>query len=57
MLVRQRKINAVWYHLYVESKIGYKWPYLQNRNRLTDIKNRYEDAKEGGEGNGLGVWA
>ena len=30
------------YHMiYVESKIWYKWTYLQNRNRLTDIENKY----------------
>ena len=29
------------YHLYVESiKKKYKWTYLQNRNRLTDIENK-----------------
>ena len=32
---------------YVKSKIGNKWNYLQNRNRLTDIKNRLVVAKEG----------
>ena len=34
-----------WYHLYVESKILYKCTYLQNRNRLTDIENRFVAAK------------
>ena len=33
--------------LYVESKIWYKWTYLQNRNRLTDIENRPVVTKEG----------
>ena len=28
------------YHLYAESKIWYKWTYLQNRNRFSDIENR-----------------
>ena len=37
--VRQRKRNIVWYHLYAESKKKwYKWTYLQNRNRLTDLR-------------------
>ena len=36
--VSQRKTN-IWYHLYVESKKKwYKWIYLQNRNRLTDLE-------------------
>ena len=44
--VRQRKTNVIWYHLYVESKIQYKWTYLQNRNRLyawvfTNIENQF----------------
>ena len=39
-VVRNRKTNAVWYHLYVESKIWHRRTYLQNRNRLTDIENR-----------------
>ena len=34
------------YHLYVESKIGYKWMYLQNRNRLTDPEKRLVVTKE-----------
>ena len=32
----QRKTNTRRYHLYVEYKKGYKWAYLQNRNRGTD---------------------
>ena len=31
----QRKINIIWYHLYVESKNWYKWTYIQNRNIYT----------------------
>ena len=38
--VRQRKTNILWYDLYVESKKGYKWTYLQNRNRVTDVENK-----------------
>ena len=30
--------NIIWYHLYVESKKGYKWTYLKNRNRFTDFE-------------------
>ena len=29
----------------MKSKIRYKWTYQQNRNRLTDIKNRLAVAK------------
>ena len=35
------------YHLY-ESKKGYKWTYLQNRNKLTDIENKLKLPKGGG---------
>ena len=35
---RWRKANIMWYHLHVESKKWYKWNYLQNGNRLTDIE-------------------
>ena len=37
---RERQIP--WYHSYVESNLQkwYKWTYLQNRNRLTDFKNK-----------------
>ena len=40
--VRQRKTNIICYHSHVESnfKKWYKWTYLQNRNRLTDIENK-----------------
>ena len=32
-------------------KKRYKWTYLQNRNRLTDIENKFVVTKgEGGEG-------
>ena len=36
----QRKINIIWYYLFVESKKWYKWTYLQKGNRLTDIDNK-----------------
>ena len=41
------------YYLYVESeKKWYKWTYLQSRNRLTDLENKFmvtngERGKEG----------
>ena len=40
--VSQRKTNSIWYHLYVESKKKkrYKWTYIQNRNRPTDIESK-----------------
>ena len=37
--VSQRKTNI--YYLYVEPKKWCKWAYLQNRNRLTDIENKF----------------
>ena len=37
----------------VESKIWHKLTYLQNRNRLTDIQNRFVVAM--GEGMGKGI--
>ena len=50
--VRQRKTNIVWYHLYVESKKWYKWTYLQNRNRITDVENKLMVTK-GEKGGGI----
>ena len=36
---QQRKINIMWYQLYVESKEKrYKWIYLQKINSLKDIE-------------------
>ena len=34
------KTNIIWYHLYVQNKIWYKWTDLQHRNILTDIENK-----------------
>ena len=52
--VSQRKTNTRWYCLYVESKLkkkAYKWTYLQNRNRFTDIEKKLMVTKgKGGEG-------
>ena len=45
---KQNKPEKDKYHmisLYVEAKI-YKWTYLQNRNRLTDIGNKLVVTKE-----------
>ena len=42
----QTQTNIIWYQLYVESKKKnkqkqwYKWTYLQNRNRITDVENK-----------------
>ena len=36
-----RKITIIGYHLNVESKFWYKWTYLQNRERLTDLENGF----------------
>ena len=44
----QTKADIICYHLYVESKKWYKWTYLQNRNRLTDLENKLKVTK--GEG-------
>ena len=52
--VRKRKTNTIWYHLYGESKIWYKWTYLQNRNRFTDIDHKLAVAK--GEAKGVDWW-
>ena len=30
-----------WCRLYMESKKWYKWTYLEKRNRLTDIENKF----------------
>ena len=46
--VSQIKTNIIWCHLYVESKIWYKWTYLQNRNRLTDTENKLTKGERGG---------
>ena len=66
---RWRKINIIWYNLYVESKKKkkkFKRTYFQNRKRLTDIENPFVATKGewcgGGRGEAvgerdkLGVW-
>ena len=53
--VWQRKTNFIRYHLCMESKIWYKWTYLQNRNRLTGIENKLTATKgDGGKWGGGG---
>ena len=47
--------NTICYHLYVESKMWQKWIYLQNRNRLRCIENRFVVAK-GEEGDSGMDW-
>ena len=51
-----RKINIMWCHLYVESKKWYKWTYLQNRNRLTGIENKWLPKEERKGRDKLGAW-
>ena len=50
----------IWYHICIESKRWYKWPYLQNRNRLIAIENKLMVTKGNSEGEGkrdkLQVW-
>ena len=49
----KRKTNIIWYYLYVETEIkGYKWIYLQSRNRPTVIENKLMLTK-GEEGKGI----
>ena len=49
-------MNWKFISLYEESKIWQKWTYLENRNTLTHIKNRFVVAKAEGqrETDGLG---
>ena len=37
---KSERENTIWCNLHVESKIGHRWTYLQNRNRLTDMELR-----------------
>ena len=45
--VNQTKTSIIWYYLYMESKKWHKWTYSQNRNRLTDIENKFMVTKGG----------
>ena len=40
----------VLYYFYVEIKNQYKWVYIQNRNKFTDIKNSVMVTKREKEG-------
>ena len=42
----RRKTDTICYHLYVECIIQHKWTYQQNRNRLTDLENRFVIARK-----------
>ena len=49
----ERSQRQIFYFLYVESKKRYKWTYLQNTNRPTDIENKLMVTKgEGGRNKG-----
>ena len=46
-----KRKTDIWYHLCMKSKIRYKWTYVQNKNRLTDIEYKFMAIKgESGEG-------
>ena len=52
---RERQISYIAYMWNL--KAWYKWTYLQNKNRLTDIKNKLMVTKgERGGRDKLGVW-
>ena len=42
--VRQTKTNIISYHLHAETKKR-TWTYLQNRNRITDVENKFTITK------------
>ena len=49
--------NIIWHPLYAESeKKWYKWTYLQNRKRLTDLENEIMVAGTGGNIGGRDSW-
>ena len=53
--VSQRRRNVLWLSLYVKSKKKwYKWTYLQNRNRLSDLENKLVVSR-GKDGGGRGI--
>ena len=55
--VRQWEINTLWYDITSMWNLikGYKWNYLQNRNRCTDFENNLMVTKEDRRGGGRGV--
>ena len=49
--VSKRRRNSQWHSLYGKSKKKwYKWTYLQNKNRLTDLENELKVAAAVGGG-------
>ena len=38
--LERKKTNSIWYHLYMDFKIQYKWTYLWNRNRIMDLREQ-----------------
>ena len=55
--VSQRIRNTILYHPYVESfKKRYKWIYIQNTHRHTDLENKLVTKGERLGRDKLGVW-
>ena len=54
--VRQRKTNIFWYLYMWNLKKWYKWTYLQNRNRVTDVENKLMVTSSWVEMDKLGDW-
>ena len=53
----QRKANALWSHLYLESNIRHKGIFPRKRNRLMDVeKDLWLPRRRQKEWDGLGVW-
>ena len=52
-----RNTNIRWYQLYMGSKQWWKWNYLQDRTRLTDIENKLMITEEYKKGMGLSLVA
>ena len=46
-------MNIIWDHLHLESKKLYKWIYVQNGNRPTDIESKLTVTEEEGGGGGI----
>ena len=46
---REKQISYINTYMWNLEK-WYRWPYLQSRNRGTDVENKYMDTKEEGEG-------
>ena len=55
--VSQTERQISWYHIHMNLKKWYKWTYLHNRNRLTEIENKFRVTKGERVGSDkLGVW-